>query len=428
MDRSGELLTVGKFALKWSLLGSSVGVLAGAASALFLWLLGICSQTFLHYPHLIFGLPIAGVAIVFVYSRFGSDVTGGNNLLLEQIHEPGNGIPIKMAPLILFTTVTTHLFGGSAGREGTAVQMGGALADLAVKPLRLSAEDRKIILMTGISAGFGAVFGTPLAGAIFGIEVRTIGRIRYDALLPCLVGSLVGDLVCRSLGIRHHAYIVNDQFAASPISLVLLVVFGLICAAASAGFVESTHFVQHAFSTLRLAKYGKPIIGGLVVIGLSFIVGNRDYNGLSLPLLERTFTTEDIPIYAFALKILFTAITLGTGFKGGEVTPLFVIGATLGHAFAQITGQPAAVFSGLGFAAVFAGAANTPIACTLMGIELFGGHLAVPLTICCVLAYLASGHRGIYVSQRTPDGRTLRDVRSAKQVDAEVPAKGTLGH
>jgi H+/Cl- antiporter ClcA len=340
------------------------------------------------------------MAIGFTYWHHGKAVVGGNNLLLDRIHDPnGTVIPFLLAPLILVTTVLTHLFGGSAGREGTAVQMGGTLADMAVGPLKLSKEDRRILIMAGISAGFGSVFGTPLAGAIFGLEVLSIGRIRYDGLVPCLVASLVGDVVCRGWGIHHTSYLAASAFSLTPWNCLWIVVASGLFAAASNGFVGLTHWVSSLGKSLPGAPYFRPFIGGLLVIAMTLAVGTQDYNGLGIPLIQRSFA-GGVPLYAFLLKLVFTAVTLGAGFKGGEVTPLFCIGATLGSAFALVTHQDPALFAALGFVGVFSGAANTPLACSIMGIELFGSQLAVPLAISCVLTYMLSGHRGIYVSQQ----------------------------
>jgi H+/Cl- antiporter ClcA len=408
--------------VKWGALGAWVGVISGAASALFLHALDWATATRDGHPSLLYLLPVAGLVIGGVYDRYGQSVAGGNNLLLERIHsEETTAIPFRMVPLVLIGTVVTHLFGGSAGREGTAVQMGGTLANLATKPLKLSPRDHRLLIMSGISGGFGSVFGTPLAGAVFGMEVLSIGRIDYEALVPCVVASIVGDAVCRALGVHHHAYSVRVLVPPlTPLLALLTIVAGALFAGAAAIFSELTHAIAHFMKERVKAPALRPVLGGIAIIALTSLVGTRDYLGLSLPLIDRSFTPEGVALWAFALKILFTAVTLGTGFKGGEVTPLFCIGATLGAAFAHLTGQPTGFFAALGFAAVFAGAANTPLACTLLGIELFGSPMAVPLFVSCVVAYILSGHRGIYQSQRvgTPkslgiaiaDGIMLRDV------------------
>jgi H+/Cl- antiporter ClcA len=329
-----------------------------------------------------------------------------------------------MAPLIAFSTIGTHLFGGLAGREGTAVQMGGSLADFVARRLKLSSADRRLLLMSGISGGFGAVFGTPLAGTVFGLEVLAIGRIRYDALVPCFVASTVGDLVCRSLGIDHHLYAVDIIPRVTPALLLWTGLAGGCFGLGSLLFAEFTHAVQKVARGEVSVPWLRPAVGGVAVIALTMLLGTRDYLGLGLPLIERSFSTEGVVLWAFALKIVFTSITLGTGFKGGEVTPLFCIGATLGHAFATFAELPTPFFAALGFVAVFAGAANTPLACVLMGIELFGAELAVPLTLACIVSYITSGHRGIYLSQEVdtpkaptallPGGVSLREAHASR--------------
>lgn len=407
--------------IRWCLLGAWVGTLAGCASALFLVALGWATQFREAHPAMLWGLPIAGIGIVLLYERFGKAAAGGNNLILERIHHPQGTVPFQMAPMILLTTVVTHLFGGSAGREGTAVQMAGSLADACTHLLRLRPSERRLLLMSAISGGFGSVFGTPLAGTVFGLEVLSVGRLRYDALVPCFVASYVGDVVCRAWGVQHHVYTVGLVPALTPGVFLLVAISGLLFGAASFLFAECTDAVQRLARSWVAVSWLRPVLGGSLVVGLTYALGTRDYLGLGIPLIERSFTPEGVFLGAFALKILFTAVTLGTGFKGGEVTPLFCIGATLGSAFARLTGQPTGFFAALGFVAVFAGAANTPLACVLMGIELFGSALGVPLAAACILSYVLSGHRGIYLSQQVdtakasglsfPKGSTLREVR-----------------
>lgn len=423
-DRAASRIALLITLVNWIVLAGLVGVLAGAGSAIFLTGLYWATDTREANPWLLYLLPLGGMLIGLVYHRFGRDIEAGNNLLLERIQTTGGSVSILMAPLIVVSTIGTHLFGGSAGREGTAVQMGGSLADWLGRLLRLSPDNRRLLLISGISGGFGAVFGTPIAGMVFGMEVLAVGRIRYDALVPCLVASTVGDMVCRGLGVQHHIYVM-DVDPNLTLGLIIWAGFaGVAFGAASYLFAELTHTIQQTMARRVRTTWLRPFYGGIAVIVLTGVVGSREYLGLSLPLIEASFTPGQVAFWAFALKIVFTAVTLGTGFKGGEVTPLFCIGATLGSSLAWLTGQPTPVFAALGFVAVFAGAANTPLACSLMGIELFGAELAIPITIACVVSYIVSGHSGIYLSQQidtpkhsgatVPPSSSLRDCRNRR--------------
>lgn len=423
----------------WLLLVTPVAMLTGSASALFLWALDRVTTLRFGQPWLLFLLPVAGVVIACLYQRFGSASERGTNLLLDEIHQPGGGVPGRMAPLILVTTVLTHLFGGSAGREGTAVQMGGGLAASFTDWFRVHERHRRMLLMAGVAAGFGSVFGTPLAGAVFAIEVLTIGRTRYEALIPCLLAGLIGDLTCFAWGIQHTPYHIavaapSAQYGFGHLDLLLLgkalvagVGFGLVALL----FTDLTHALQGQFR-LRIARvWLRPVVGGLLVIGLTYAVGTRAYLGLGVSspnpddvTILSSFHPDGASAWSWLWKLLFTAVTLGSGFKGGEVTPLFFIGAALGNVFSRLLGAPVDLFAGLGFVAVFAGASNTPLACTLMGIELFGAEHAPYLAAACFLAYLFSGHSGIYGAQRVaipkllehdvPEGITLAELRQRR--------------
>lgn len=411
--------------VKWIVLGSIVGILSGTASAFFLKSLDYVTDVRLDHPWLLYLLPLGGVLVSFLYMRYGKNSSKGNNLILEQIGDGQETIPLRMAPLVLFGTLVTHLFGGSAGREGTAVQMGGSLAEWFGKLIKISPMDRKILLMCGISGGFGSIFGTPLAGTLFGLEVVTIGIISQQALLPCFVASFVGDLVTtRFWGVQHSHYVVNEIPSLGLLILLKVILASVVFGLVSVLFSELTHFLKRTFTTFVSNPMLKSAIGGLIIIGLVFLVGSRDYIGLGLPLINNSFEGEGSP-FAFLWKLIFTAFTLGTGFQGGEVTPLFAIGATLGNSLAGILHVYGPFLASLGFIAVFCGATSTPIACFLMGIELFGSEGAIYMFIACVVSYLFSGHTSIYTSQvigvsksqfiSIPQGTTIASVKSLRK-------------
>ncbi|RAV05042.1 voltage-gated chloride channel protein [Paenibacillus sp. YN15] len=403
--------------IKWILLGGGVGILAGTASAFFLESLDYVTGLRNLHPWLLFGLPLGGALVSCLYRKFGGSCSKGNNLILEQIHEGNGTIPLRMAPLVLFGTLVTHLFGGSAGREGTAVQMGGSLAEAFGRLFKVNARDRRILLICGISGGFGSIFGTPLAGTLFGLEVLAIGLISHEALIPAFIASMVGNAVTGSFwGVHHIHYNMGAVPDFSLIVLLKVVAASVLFGLTSLVFSKLTHFLKKLYARIFKNPMLKSAVGGFIVIGLVYALGTRDYLGLSIPLIQHSFD-GDVPPLAFMWKLLFTSVTLGAGFQGGEVTPLFGIGATLGHTLAELFGLYAPFLAALGFIAVFCGATNTPIACFIMGIELFGSSGAQYLFIACVVSYLASGHTGIYTSQKIgvskvpsiliPEGTTL---------------------
>ncbi len=407
---------------QWIVLGSLVGVLCGASSAGFLWLLERATELRASHEAIVYTLPLAGIVIGLVYERLGQSIKGGNNLVIDTIHDGGPEIPLRMAPMVLIGTVLTHLFGGSAGREGTAVQMGASITDWVSHRLGVTKQVRRQLLAAGVAGGFGSVFGTPIAGAVFGLEFIVLGRIEYDALVPALVASIVGDMTTRSLGIVHTHYPAASQVALTPILLMKWLLFALAVAIVSTSFIELTHFIKKRGEKLVPRLPVRMFIGGLVLIGLWKVAGTSDYLGLGVPTIVRAFDDPSLPMGAFAWKLVFTAVTLGAGFLGGEVTPLFFVGAALGNALARLLGIPLELGAGVGLAAVFAASSNTPLALSIMAMELLGASAFPHVFIVCVLAYLLTGHRSIYPSQRLFGGKggtrlarptTLRDLTGA---------------
>ncbi len=402
--------------IRWGVLIVPVAVVVGSLNALFLWLLKEATATRIANSWLLYLLPLAGLVIVFSYRRMGKNSEGGNNLIMDEIHDPGAGIPRRMAPLVLITTVMTHLFGGSAGREGTAVQIGGASTQWLARLFRLNEADTRLILIAGVAAGFGAVFGTPLTGAIFALEVLAIGRLKYDAIIPALFASVLADLVCTAWGAHHTHYRIDFLETITlfehAVKIDLLMLVKVVFAAIAFGlagylFGELTHALKDLFKVTLKNPYLIVVVGGLIVIGAVQLIGNSDYIGLGVypsrpngVSIVSAFSPGGAEWYSWLIKLLLTAVTLAAGYKGGEVTPLFFVGATLGNTLAWLFGAPVDLFAALGFLAVFAAATNTPLACTIMGVELFGSAHLLYFAIACYIAYYFSGHTGIYASQR----------------------------
>ena len=385
---------------QWIGLGSFVGVACGASSALFLFLLEEATALRTRHEAIVYALPIAGLVVGLVYERFGDAIKAGNNLVIDTIHDDGPEIPLRMAPMVLLGTVITHLFGGSAGREGTAVQMGASITDFLSHRLGLDGRLRRQMLAAGVAGGFGSVFGTPIAGAVFGLEFVVLGRIEYGALVPALVAAIVGDMTTRALGIGHTAYAASPYLELTPLVIAKWFVFAIAIAFVTVAFIELTEFIKKRGARHLPRLPHRMFVGGAMIVLAWKLVGTSDYLGLGVPTIVRAFEDPSLPVYAFALKLVFTAVTLGAGFLGGEVTPLFFVGATLGGVLARVLDLPIELGAGVGLAAVFAAASNTPLALSIMALELFGAAVFPHVVIVCVLSYLMVGHRSIYPSQR----------------------------
>lgn len=426
---------VGKDVLRFFTLVILLAIVTGSLVAFFLWSLELVTQFHWSNHWLFLLLPIAGPLTWLMYQAVDESADGGNSLLFERVRHPDRQpwVPIAMTPLVLLGTLITHLFGGSAGREGTAVQMGGGLAGWFAQFLPKGEEWKRSLLLCGISAGFGAVFGTPVAGAIFAIEVIWLGRTRLLNIAPCLLAAVVADRVALLWGAKHSHFILPSlagvavdpsqntelapTFLGTDLSLWWKVVFAsILFGLISILFAELSHGVNRMLKRLLTRPWLRPMVGAVLLIGLTLLLGSRNYLGLGVdpnPNLERavSITTSFEPggadMLSWFWKLLSTAITVGSGFKGGEVTPLFFIGATAGNAFATLTGAPVDLLAAIGFVAVFAGATKTPLACTVMGVELFfpdnptlvSSGFVLYLAVGCLVARVASGRSTIYPAQ-----------------------------
>lgn len=375
-----------------------VGLMAGAAAAAFLIVLKQATQYRDQHPQIIWFLPLAGLFVGWIYTKYGRGAEAGSGLILEEIHNPQHIVPFRMAPFVFLGTVVTHLFGGSAGREGTAVQMGSSLADQLTKFFKVTAEERRALLIAGAGAGFSAAIGAPWAGAIFGLEVIQIGKIYRGSWLECLVASFVAFYFCRFLGAEHSVFPAVENISYTFLTVASVLILGVCFGLLATVFIFATHLVE-----LVQKKYvrvlWRPFLGGLLLVGLFYWEGSYRYVGLGLPEIQQAFVHSADGLSAF-YKMAFTALTIGSGFKGGEFVPLVFVGTTAGSFLATILSVDMALAAALGFAAVFGAAANTPLACAVMAAEIFGWKVFPYALLCCWVAYFITGHHGVYKNQK----------------------------
>ena len=392
---------------KWLILSSVVGIIIGASVTLFLKTLQFAeqSQTLLPFKYY-YLLPFALLLTVWLVKKFAPDAEGhGTEKVIEAVHKKSGKIEISVIPVKLLATVLTVFSGGSVGKEGPGAQIGAGMASFVSDLFHFSKEDRKTLVICGIGAGFASVFGTPIAGAIFGVEVLVIGLIRYDVLLPSFIAGFSAFTTAQFLGIEYTYFDIRfHQHVALDIPLILQVVLaGLFFGLVSDITITMLRRISRTIAKIPFNIYVKAFGGGLLLVGLSFIVGDQ-YFGLGLETIDNAlqpdpYFSENIPWYSFLLKTLFTSITLGVGGSGGIVTPIFYIGATSGHFFGTLMGDHFAFFAALGFISVLAGTTNAPIAATIMAMELFGLEVAHYAAISVVISFLMTGHRSVFSSQ-----------------------------
>ena len=385
--------------IKWVVYAAVVGFVVGGVAAAFHH--GIDWAVELRHAHswIIWLLPLGGVAIVMLYRVCGMEKDRGTNLVLVAVRE-AEPMKLRTAPLIFVSTILTHLVGGSAGREGAALQLGGSLGAYMGRTIGLDEKDRRVMVMCGMAAAFSGLFGTPLTASIFAMEVVSVGMMHYAAMVPCLVSAMVALRVTKWCGLHaHDGYDITGQLPISLDSMLQVVLLGALCAAVSVLFCKMMHLSHKVYGKYLKDPVVRAAVGGVLVLVLTLIVGSQDYNGAGDPLIRRMLGGEDIPA-AFLLKILFTAVTLGAGFRGGEIVPILCTGAAFGTLLGPVLGLEQSFGGALGMAAVFCGGTNAPISSILLAYELFGGE-ALPLyALCCGVSYALSGYHGLYSEQK----------------------------
>lgn len=384
--------------VRWLIFGAITGVVCGLVGAAFHLSIDWVTATRQSHDWLIFLLPFAGLLIVFTYRRAGLAQDPGTNLVLASIQSKQH-IPIRMAPLIFFGTIITHLCGGSSGREGAALQIGGSIGEALGRLFRLRDTDINIIVICGMSAVFASLFGTPIAATVFSMEVISVGVIHYSAFVPCIVSASIAYGIIQTCGIGGVAF---PQIYPPELSVFLflkVILLAMVCGVVSILFCVVIHQAGHLYKKLLPNDYGRIFAGGCLVAALTLLTGTRAYNGQGSDMLLLSMTGA-CPTFAFLLKILFTALTLGAGFKGGEIVPALFVGAALGNVAAPLLGLDPAFGAAIGMIALFCSVVNCPLASMMLSVELFGHHSALLFCIACAVSYVFSGYYGLYSSQK----------------------------
>jgi len=384
--------------LRWSIWAAIIGSLCGLVGALFH--IAVDEAAALRETHdwLIFLLPLAGILLVAAYRFSGIKHDKGTNLVLRSI-QSGERIPLRIVPLIFLGTVLTHLCGGSSGREGAALQIGSGLAVMLSKILCKSEEDIPVFTMCGMSALFSAVFGTPVTAAIFSMEVVTVGVIRYSAFFPCIFSGFVAWEVASCFGLHPTAFALPVHPELSASLVMHTAALTLLCVLCAIFFLQTMHAAEHLYRKYLPNAYLRVFVGACLVVLATMALGTRDYNGAGMDVIARAVSGES-ETFAFLFKIILTALTLGAGFKGGEIIPTFFIGATFGCTVGPLLGLDPGLSAAIGIIALFCSVVNCPLASLLMSVELFGSEHLLLFALVSGLSYSMSGYRSLYSSQR----------------------------
>lgn len=394
--RAAHILTYAAALVKWMTVGALVGGVGGLVGSLFH--LGVNYATGVReaHPWVLYLLPVGGLVIVFLY-RITKMEGKGTNAVIESVHF-GREVPIWLVPLIFIGTVITHLCGGSAGREGAALQIGGGIGYGTGRLLHLGEKDLPLATLCGMSGVFAALFGTPLTATVFALEVISVGVLYYAGLIPCITASMMGYLVSRLMGIAPTRFTVTTP-ALNGWTMLLVVILALLCALVSILFCRGLHLAEHLAEKYFKNAYVRILAGAAVIVAITLLLGTTDYNGAGMHIIEQAVAGQASP-RAWLWKLLLTVVTIACGFKGGEVVPSFFIGATFGCVVGALLGLDAGFAAGIGLICVFCGAVNAPLASIILSVELFGAGNLTYFGMAVALSYLLSGYSGLYKSQK----------------------------
>lgn len=385
--------------LKWLLYSCLIGLIVGLVAVAFHLGIDLAAELRGAHPNIVWLLPLAGPAIVLLYRWCGMEKDRGTNLVLVAVRN-AERLKLRTAPLIFLSTILTHLAGGSAGREGAALQLGGSLSAYIGRLLRLDEKDERIVVMCGMAAAFSALFGTPITAAIFAMEVISVGVMYYAAMVPCLVSSYTAALTAHAFGLHAiHGYHVQNIMRLEPIPILQAAAMGVLCAVLSILFCEAMHLSHRLYAKYFPNPVLRAAVGGALVLGLTLLMGEQTYNGAGDGVIRQMLAGDTIP-EAFLLKILFTSLTLGAGFRGGEIVPVLFTGCAFGTWAGPMLGLPHGFSGALGMAATFCGATNCPLSSILLAFELFGGQGMPLYALCCGVSYMLSGYYGLYSEQK----------------------------
>lgn len=393
--RAAHILTYAAALVKWMTVGALVGGVGGLVGSLFH--LGVNYATGVReaHPWVLYLLPVGGLVIVCLY-RITKMEGKGTNAVIESVHF-GREVPIWLVPLIFIGTVITHLCGGSAGREGAALQIGGGIGYGTGRLLHLGEKDLPLATLCGMSGVFAALFGTPLTATVFALEVISVGVLYYAGLIPCITASMMGYLVSRLMGIAPTRFTVTTP-ALNGWTMLLVVILALLCALVSILFCRGLHLAEHLAEKYFKNAYVRILAGAAVIVAITLLLGTTDYNGAGMHIIEQAVAGQASP-RAWLWKLLLTVVTIACGFKGGEVVPSFFIGATFGCVVGAFLGLDPGFAAAVGLVAVFCGAVNCPLASVFLSVELFGSGDLLYFAMACAISYLASGYCGLYSSQ-----------------------------